>query len=222
MAQTTETGQPETETMGLPAVGQEGDVCAQCGSVLATDQRYCLNCGSRRGEPRVDFEARMVNGVQPATAGAAPTQAPAGFQQSPIFAVGTIALLGIMLLLGVLIGKDDNGGGSQTVVAAPAQTTPTTTTPTASATPTPTPKNKKVTAAPGQGKVEKGGTGSTQGVQQVDTAALEQAANSGEGAQAGKNLPDQVATGGQQEAIDPKGIKNAGGNDGSPSACIGC
>ena len=217
MARTSESGEPQT--VGLPAVGQEGDVCAQCGAALATDQRYCLNCGWRRGEPRVDYEARMLNGAQPATAGAQPP-AQSGFYQSPIFAVGTIALLGIMLLLGVLIGKDDDGG-TQTVAAAPA----TTTTPTTATTPTENAAAagaKKADAAAGQGKVVQGGTGSTEGVQQVDTEALEQATRSGQGAQAGKALPDQVATGGEQEAIDPEGVKNAGGNDGSPSSCIGC
>jgi hypothetical protein len=217
MARTTERGAPES--VGLPTVGHEGDVCAQCGSVLAIDQRYCLNCGWRRGEPRVDYESRMINGAPPA-APAPQAPAPSGFQQSPIFAVGTIALLGIMLLLGVLIGKDD--GGTQTVAAAPAQTTtPATTatpTPTESAAAAPPAKAKKAETAPGEGNVVQGGTGSTEGVQQVDTEALENAAQSGQGAQAGKNLPDQVATGGEAEKLDPGG--QAGG--GSGSTCIGC
>jgi hypothetical protein len=213
--------QGKAETVGLPAVGAEGDTCAQCGSALATDQRYCVNCGWRRGEARVDYSRQVLNGAQAGTAGGPPAQAAASsFMQSPIFAVGTIALLGIMLLLGVLIGKDNDNGSAQTVAAAPAQTTstPTTTTPTADAGAA---KAGKAAAA-GQGNIEKGGSGSTAGVATADTQALENAAQNGQGAQAGKNLPNQVATGGQQEATDPEGIKNAGGNDGSPSACIGC
>jgi hypothetical protein len=31
--------------------------CANCGAVLAPDQRYCLQCGARDGEPRLDFTA---------------------------------------------------------------------------------------------------------------------------------------------------------------------
>jgi hypothetical protein len=201
--------------------GEEGATCAQCGAVLAADQRYCLNCGWRSGEPRVDYARQvMPQAVPAAQGGPAPAPAPAGgFQQSPLFAVGTIALLGIMLLLGVLIGKDDDGG-TQTVAAAPAQTTTpaTTTTPTASAAAPAPAKGQKADTAPGQGNVEQGGTGSTEGVQQVDTAALENAAKGGQGAQAGKNLPDQVATGGEQEALDPGG--QAGG--GSGATCIGC
>jgi hypothetical protein len=218
MAQTTGSGEPDT--VGLPTVGAEGEVCVQCGSALATDQRYCLNCGWRRGDPRVDYERRMANGAQPAAV--AQPQAGASFAQSPIFAVGTIALLGIMLLLGVLIGKDDDS--NPTTVAAPA---PAATTTNAAAPPTDTtaaaPAANKAPkgAAAGAGNVEQGGSGSTEGVQEVDTAALENAAQSGQGAQAGKNLPNQVATGGDQEAIDPEGIKNAGGGGGG-GACIGC
>jgi hypothetical protein len=212
-------GAGEKETVGLPAVGQPGDTCEQCGSALATDQRYCLNCGWRRGEARVDYQGRMLsgaNGAQPVAVAQAP--AASGFYQSPIFAVGTIALLGIMLLLGVLIGKDDNGG-TQTVAATPATTTTASTPTDTTATTASTGKAAKAAAA-GQGNVEKGGTGSTAGVATVDTQSLENAANSGQGAQAGKNLPDQVATGGDQESTDPEGIKNAGG--GSGSTCIGC
>src|SRR5579875_344165 len=29
-----------------------GDRCAECGSALAIDQRYCVECGTRRGRPR--------------------------------------------------------------------------------------------------------------------------------------------------------------------------
>jgi hypothetical protein len=211
--------QGDAETVGLPAVGQEGDTCAQCGSVLATDQRYCVNCGWRRGEARVDYATQVLNGGQPANGAVAPTRPAAGMQQSPIFAIGAIAVLGVMLLLGVLIGKEDNGN-TQTVAATPTQTTastPTTTTPTADA--TAGQKAGKGEGA-GQGNVEKGGSGSTAGVATVDAQALEDAAQSGQGAQAGKNLPNQVATGGDQEATDPEGIKNAGG--GSGSTCIGC
>ena len=211
MARTTEQG--ETATVGPPTVGAEGDACAQCGSALATDQRYCLNCGWRRGDPRVDFATQVGNGAQPAAPPTTPPRA-SGLQQSPIFAIGAIAVLGVMLLLGVLIGKDDNGGTQTVAAAAPTTTTSTPTTTTASTGP------KAGKAAAGQGKVEKGGSGSTAGVATVDTGALEDAAQNGQGAQAGKSLPNQVATGGDQETTDPGGIKNAG--DGSSATCIGC
>src|SRR5262245_46466307 len=94
-----------TQTVDMPVLGEEGDTCEQCGSVLATDQRYCLNCGWRRGESRVDYESRLgVNGAQAAPNGAVAARPVAAAQWSPITAIGAIAVLGIMLLLGVLIG----------------------------------------------------------------------------------------------------------------------
>lgn len=38
-----------------PALGDAGDRCGTCGVPLAGDQRYCLNCGSRRAEARIPF-----------------------------------------------------------------------------------------------------------------------------------------------------------------------
>jgi hypothetical protein len=35
-------------------LGASGESCAACDAPLATDQRYCLNCGERRGPPRLD------------------------------------------------------------------------------------------------------------------------------------------------------------------------
>ncbi len=212
MATTPGTG--EGETIGLPVVGQEGDTCEQCGSVLATDQRYCVNCGWRRGEARVDYERRLVGGQSMAN-GATPaaTAAPAPTQQwSPIMAIGAIALLGVFLLLGVLIGKDDNGGTTTVAAQAPATTT-TDSTPTDTTASAPA-KDKSAKAAadsaPGQANVVQGGSGSTEGIQSADTNASPQ--------EQAKNGPDVVATGGEPEKLDPNG--QAGG--GSGATCIGC
>jgi hypothetical protein len=106
-------------------LGQPGEPCEQCGSPLAADQRYCLNCGRRRGAPRVEYRQQMLGSsaetgpVQPAAAVAEPE--PEGKvsgerDYAPLAAVGGIAVLGLMLLIGVLIGKGDSGG----TVATPA------------------------------------------------------------------------------------------------------
>ncbi len=213
MARTEETA----ETVNLPTMGQEGDVCVQCGSVLAVDQRYCVNCGARRSEARVDYERQLAGGgAQPAVAmaGTAPAAAPPQWS-SPIVAIGAIAVLGVMLLLGVLIGNDNDG--QQVVAGAAAPTvasTPTETTPTEATAAAP-PKAAKATAA-GQGNVEQGGTGSTEGVATADTSKQ----GGGSVLENAKNSPDQVATQGAPAALDPGG--QAGGNDGQPSSCIGC
>jgi hypothetical protein len=115
--------------------------CPSCGAALADDQRYCLNCGQRQGQPRVDFrqhlEAKDATAKPPqtTTAGASaptgggaesPTQKPQR-DYAPLAAAGGIAVLGIMLLIGVLIGRgtgdsNDSAAAPQvvTVGAAPA------------------------------------------------------------------------------------------------------
>ncbi len=90
------TQQPPTPTPG-------GTACANCGAPLAADQRYCLSCGARRGEPRVPPPAAPTEPV----AAAEPAARPADV--SPLAAVIGIALLGGMLLIGVLIGRETGG-----------------------------------------------------------------------------------------------------------------
>jgi hypothetical protein len=105
-------------------LGKAGEPCAGCGAPLAADQRYCLNCGRRRGGPRIDFQSHLAppgaiaNGSRPPAEAPAPEMSNAGRQRdyTPLAAVGGIAVLGVMLLIGVLIGKG-NGDGT---TAAPA------------------------------------------------------------------------------------------------------
>lgn len=114
--------------------------CPSCGAALADDQRYCLNCGQRQGEPRVDFRQHLEakDGATQTPASAAgvaaapggPTPDPPQKPQrdyAPLAAAGGIAVLGIMLLIGVLIGRgtgdsNDSAAAPQvvTVGAAPA------------------------------------------------------------------------------------------------------
>ncbi|HEX5989433.1 MAG TPA: zinc ribbon domain-containing protein [Solirubrobacterales bacterium] len=104
--------------------------CPSCGAALADDQRYCLNCGRRQGEPRVDFRRHLetedaaTKGPTPvAGAAGAPAEAPEPAPQkpqrdyAPLAAAGGIAVLGIMLLIGVLIGRGT--GNSNDSAAAP-------------------------------------------------------------------------------------------------------
>jgi hypothetical protein len=96
--------------------GEHGEPCRECGSPLAADQRYCLNCGKRRGEPRVDYSQAIgdTKDEAPGAAGQALATAAAAADEkherdyAPLAAVGGIAILGLMLLVGVLIGKGNN------------------------------------------------------------------------------------------------------------------
>lgn len=114
----------------MPPLGEAGETCRECGAPLAVDQRYCLNCGRRRGGPRVDLRqhlpaqgAAATNGAPPPQTQAASTPSPAATADenpqrdyAPLAAVGGIAVLGLMLLVGVLIGK---GGGDTASAPAP-------------------------------------------------------------------------------------------------------
>jgi hypothetical protein len=102
------------------------ETCEQCGAPLATDQRYCLECGQRRGGPRIDYRHYMGGSAQRSEPGApaepaapAPGEEPSKPQRdfAPLAAVGGIAVLGLMLLVGVLIGKGN--GGSTAAAPAP-------------------------------------------------------------------------------------------------------
>lgn len=108
-------------------MGEATEPCRSCGALLAVDQRYCLNCGQRRGDARVDFRAHL-NGSPAASNGtvSAPPEPPPVAPQvtekpprdyTPLAAVGGIAVLGLMLLVGVLIGQ----GNSDSATAPPAQ-----------------------------------------------------------------------------------------------------
>ena len=94
-----------TEAMP-PALGvmAAGDRCANCGSPMAHDQRYCLECGERRGQPRFTVPADATVTTTTTVRGAT------GFQR---FSSGTTLIAGIATLLlamgvGVLIGRSGN------------------------------------------------------------------------------------------------------------------
>jgi len=90
--------------------------CTGCGAALDSDQRYCLNCGRRCGERRIDFRryhAEVPQSEEPAQ----PAPEKPQRDLAPLAAAGGIAVLGLMLLVGVLIGRGD--GGEQTAAPAP-------------------------------------------------------------------------------------------------------
>jgi len=94
-----------------------GDRCVACGTPLATDQKYCLNCGERRGKPR------FALGSSPAPAAAAPaaTSRPPKKQRlsSSTALVAGVGTLLLAMGVGVLIGHTDNATSKNT--NAPAQ-----------------------------------------------------------------------------------------------------
>jgi hypothetical protein len=91
--------EPAPAPVGLVAAG---DRCANCAAPLAADQRYCLNCGERRGAAR--FTATPAN--TGSTGAARPDPPPRGSR----FSAGTTLIAGVATLLlalgiGVVIGN---------------------------------------------------------------------------------------------------------------------
>jgi hypothetical protein len=95
-----------------------GDRCAACGTSLATDQKYCLNCGERRGKPR------FALGTAAAPAAAAPAAASRPSKKQRLSSsTALVAGVGTLLLamgVGVLIGHTDTASSKN--ANAPAQT----------------------------------------------------------------------------------------------------
>jgi hypothetical protein len=183
--------------------------CRGCGAGVAEDQRYCLNCGARQGEPRLDFRQYEAPPVQlrEATPPTVEEEKPQR-DYTPLAAVGGIAVLGIMLLIGVLIGKGDNGG----TAAAPAPVI----VPGGEAS---TEKNaaeeeggeagakaKPAKSKGGKGGAAKGGRADTGNAPVASDQQLEelQEGTPEEKAEHSANLPDEVATGGKPPPEDNK------------------
>ncbi len=123
-ASSTPTGTSDATAVNHSLVSTSGENCPSCGSAIAADQRYCLHCGQRCGEPRLPFmnaTTFMDTMKQPAQAQASPPAAKKRRRLSPNAAL--IAGVGTLLLamgVGVLIGQSGNQSVA-TNAAAPAQ-----------------------------------------------------------------------------------------------------
>jgi hypothetical protein len=114
-------------TSGPPLIAANGERCPSCGTTLAADQRFCLECGERRGEPRLPF---MDGRTQPVLAPQPPTPVspvPMPRRGSAAAGLSLIAGIGVLLLamgVGVLIGNSNGRSAASNrpmqVIAAPA------------------------------------------------------------------------------------------------------
>ncbi len=208
--------------------------CRECAVPLAADQRYCLNCGGRRGEPRLDFRQHLggrdgAPGGSAATSGEetvaqpAATAPPVAEEQkpqrdfTPLAAAGGIAVLGLMLLVGVLIGRGDGnqaaapppqivriqGGGEEKTAASEGGSAK-------------SDAGAKKASAKGSGK---GGalTGGGKPAAAITASESELEALQGKSPQeyseAAAKLPDEIATPGKAPPTDDK--KPGGGSSGT-------
>jgi hypothetical protein len=204
---------------------RRGEPCEECGAPLAADQRYCLECGRRRGGPRVDYRHYM--GAAPASAEApsagAGEEAPAAEQPAkpqrdyaPLAAVGGIAVLGLMLLVGVLIGKGNSNTASTPatqVVRVPASGAESSGAGTGGSS-----KGSGGKSASGGGKKAKahgGGAANTGAAVKKSSGELEALSNESgsDYEKQSKELPNEIATPGAPPPID-KSVAPGGGEGG--------
>lgn len=79
-----------------------GDQCTNCGAKLTSEQRYCVECGERRGQSRMPF-ADAVG--QPTAAVAAPPPRKRPRMTANAAWIAGIGTLVLALGVGVLIGR---------------------------------------------------------------------------------------------------------------------
>jgi hypothetical protein len=90
-----------------PIVSTSATHCANCGAPLAADQRYCVECGERHGDPRLPVMTGRRDLSTPALAPQPPRKgasrlARASANTALIAGVGTLL---VALGVGVLIGR---------------------------------------------------------------------------------------------------------------------
>jgi hypothetical protein len=103
-------------------VATTSEQCPSCGVHVAPDQRYCLACGARCGEPRLpimDAVTFMDAMKQPRDAAAPPPQRPQRRVSSNMALFATIGVLLLAMGVGVLIGRSGNHSVASAPQAAP-------------------------------------------------------------------------------------------------------
>lgn len=108
-------------------IAGSGDNCPNCGASLAPDQRYCLACGQRRGDPRLPFmdavvfmeSAKQPSPAQASAASAAPPLDRRPFMSANASLVAGAATLILAIGVGVLIGRSGDSGSSNAAAPAP-------------------------------------------------------------------------------------------------------
>jgi hypothetical protein len=113
------------------SLGAHGEPCPACGAPLASDQRYCLNCGRRRAGSRVPY-AHLLAGrapeevLAPAASPPPPPPPPPRRTVPAGMALAGAGGVALVLALGVLIGAATTTPEEQPrpVAAAPAPQEP--------------------------------------------------------------------------------------------------
>jgi hypothetical protein len=98
------------------AILHRHDRCPACNVTLALDQRYCVECGERRGAPRLPFTDGATQHAQQAPGSQSrPGRTRSSVNSTFIAGIGTLLLA---MGVGVLIGR--SGAGAALKSASPA------------------------------------------------------------------------------------------------------
>jgi hypothetical protein len=113
---------PDAAPVQASMVAASGDQCPNCGANMAADQRYCLECGQRRGDPRLPFmDAVVFMDAAKRPRDAAPP--PPGERKPRLSAnaslIAGIATLVLAIGVGVLIGRSGENGTTSAATPAP-------------------------------------------------------------------------------------------------------
>jgi hypothetical protein len=94
-----------------------GEQCASCGARMAADQRYCVECGERRGEPRFSIVDAVGSSAR-AQPAAPPRQRRSWMSPNSTLIAGVGTLL-LAMGVGVLIGRSGDDSGSNSAANQP-------------------------------------------------------------------------------------------------------
>ena len=115
---------PPVAPVQASMVAASGDQCPHCNAAMAADQRYCLECGQRRGDPRLPFMDAVVfmDAVKNPRQAAAPPPPPR--ESKPRMSANASLIAGIATLIlaigvGVLIGRSGDNGASTAAAPTP-------------------------------------------------------------------------------------------------------
>jgi hypothetical protein len=98
------------KTLPLP-VSSGRDRCGACGAPLAPDQRYCVECGQRRGQSRVEFMEQLAPPPAPASERTRRRFPRVSANAALIAGVGTLMLaMGVGVLIGRSAVSEKSGG----------------------------------------------------------------------------------------------------------------
>jgi hypothetical protein len=103
------------------------DSCPNCGARMAADQRYCLECGHRRGEPRLPFmdavvfmESMNSPGGAVGTPPPPPTEPKSSNRMNANAAlIAGVATLVLAIGVGFLIGRSGHDSSNNAAAQAP-------------------------------------------------------------------------------------------------------